>query len=311
MNTRKIVRRIFGYGLVVLIFFYISRILSARWQEIREYDFTIDIWHLFLSLVFYLLNIYAFALIWKYALKKLDNSTKLSDGAAILIFVRSWFGKYLPGKMWGSLGKVYFGAEHAIDKRILGLSAVLELSLSLLSHAFVSTIFMVLLLNDLVFDRNLLFLVVIFVLVLLPFTNKNVMMLSINIIMRLLKKTKFRMDEMPGYRVMWELFLLYIVPTVCFSISFLFLVMSVIDIDRIHYVSVMGIFMVANLISKISFFIPAGIGVREGLLTGMLGIFLPLHLASLTSLLSRAWFVLIDLVLLAFVSAGLKMKKIN
>jgi uncharacterized membrane protein YbhN (UPF0104 family) len=79
---------------------------------------------------------------------------------------------------------------------------------------------------------------------------------------------------------------------VIFAAAAYFLVNSFYQIDAQHTIILCGIFAVSVLAGIASFFVPAGLGVREGVQTYLLSLFIPVSAAVLISLAMRAWMML-------------------
>jgi uncharacterized membrane protein YbhN (UPF0104 family) len=77
-----------------------------------------------------------------------------------------------------------------------------------------------------------------------------------------------------------------------FGVAVYFLINSFYQIDLQQTVVLCGIFALSVLAGIASFFVPAGLGVREGVQSYLLGLFIPLSAAVLISLVMRAWMIL-------------------
>ena len=77
-------------------------------------------------------------------------------------------------------------------------------------------------------------------------------------------------------------------------------------IDLSQTVILCGIFAISVIAGIVSFFVPAGLGVREGILSYLLSLFIPISAAILISLVMRVWIASGELV--CFLIA-LKIKK--
>ena len=83
------------------------------------------------------------------------------------------------------------------------------------------------------------------------------------------------------------------------AVSVLFLYSAIFDFEKSLFI--LGSFIVANFIARISFIFPAGIGAREGAWTMLLVNYISLSAASLVSVLSRIFLIIIDLLFYIFV----------
>src|SRR3990172_11713077 len=70
---------------------------------------------------------------------------------------------------------------------------------------------------------------------------------------------------------------------------------------ELHYILIIsGIYAISYAAGFIIFFMPAGLGVREGTLTLLLSLFIPMPVAIGISLLSRLWIIGLELLILLF-----------
>ena len=66
-----------------------------------------------------------------------------------------------------------------------------------------------------------------------------------------------------------------------------------------YYIPILsGIYALSFTAGYLAFFTPAGLGVREGALTFLLSLFIPMPIAIGVSLLSRLWLISVELVIL-------------
>jgi uncharacterized membrane protein YbhN (UPF0104 family) len=93
---------------------------------------------------------------------------------------------------------------------------------------------------------------------------------------------------------------------VIFGVAVYFLVNSFYHIDISHTLILCGIFAVSVITGVASFIVPAGLGVREGVQSYLLSLFVPIPAAILFSLIMRVWMTSGEL---ACFLVGLKIKK--
>jgi hypothetical protein len=78
----------------------------------------------------------------------------------------------------------------------------------------------------------------------------------------------------------------------------------------LYYIPILsGIYAISFTAGYLAFFAPAGLGVREGVLTLLLSLFIPTPVAIGISLLSRLWLIGIELVILVVFLINTKTRK--
>ena len=96
---------------------------------------------------------------------------------------------------------------------------------------------------------------------------------------------------------------------IIFGIAAYFLINSFYHIDLSQTVILCGIFAISVITGIVSFFVPVGLGVREGVLSYLLSSFIPVSAAILISLVMRVWIALGELVCF-FVALKIKKPKL-
>jgi len=127
-------RNITAALVVGLILFFLIRFLYHHWREVATFDFSFNYYYLALSFVvlfiFFFLRVYC----WKVMLSKMNISLSLRKSVKVS-FV-SMMGKYLPGKVWMVLGKVYLCDKEGVPKAEAFASAVIEIVLEIAAAIF-------------------------------------------------------------------------------------------------------------------------------------------------------------------------------
>ena len=286
------------YLIVLVIFFFLGKTLFDNWQKVREYQFSFNYFYLIISLIFPILTIISFAFIWNRILRILDPQNKISNFKALKIFIYSWFGRYAPGKVLQPLGQVYLGAREGLSPRILTISVVFENVLFVIS-AF---LFSLLSLSINFGSQMPGFYYIIggaiiaggFVVI-----HPKIFYPCLNFVLRKFKKAEVDSSSSLGYKEIIEIIFYDAVALTLTGIGFFFLINSIIYLPWQNIVGVIGIYTMAGIMGIIAF-MPSGLGVREGVLAGLLQFYFPMGLAVLISLIARFWVTLSELLLLGF-----------
>ncbi len=94
----------------------------------------------------------------------------------------------------------------------------------------------------------------------------------------------------------------------CCGLAFFLFIKSLSPVEWSQLPVIIGIYATAWTIGFLSFITPSGLGVREGMLSLLLTVYLPPATATLVALLSRLWSTLAELVL---ASAALALHRKN
>jgi len=285
------VKRIVKIGVILIIFYFLGMNLRRNWGQVdfRQLHFNIRL--LIASILFLWVHFLSSVLGWKLILDKLDVSLPFLKGIKIMFY--SQLGKYLPGKIWTFTGRMYFCQKVGIPNSKTFISMVLELALTVLSGILIFLISL-LLGSRFKMDINPFLLVIVAVLI-ITMIHPKILVRLINFFLRWLKKEQIKIDL--NFSQIFVLTAYYCIIWFCFGIAFYFLINSVTFITPSKIPIITGSFAISSTIGVMALFAPAGLGVREGILSLLLSNFFPLSLAILLSLLCRIWVSIGELVM--------------
>ncbi|MDP2946946.1 MAG: lysylphosphatidylglycerol synthase domain-containing protein [Nanoarchaeota archaeon] len=312
-KTNKILSLI-SYLVVVVIFYFLIKTLFVNWQRIKDYKLSFNYLDLLVAFVCGVSSVIVLSLVWRKIIKKIDSSAQLSYRSTFKIYVYAWIGRYVPGKIWIFVGKIYLGVKERLKFKTLALASFLELALYLISQSLLSLFFLIFYLREVSIFQQEYIKALLFVLIflLLIVVHPNILSFAANKALRIFKKDQIPRENFLSYGAGFGVIIYYFFPSVLYGLSFVFLLKSFFGLPGENIMLVLGSFVLANIIGEVALFAPVGLGIREGVLVGLLQLFIPLPIAILASLLSRIWFILIDLfLLLCNVGMGIKTKGVS
>lgn len=86
-------------------------------------------------------------------------------------------------------------------------------------------------------------------------------------------------------------------PRVLIGAGFVFIAMSVVDVDPSMYLGLGATYILAGIIGILALFVPSGIGVREGVIILFASAYFPVETATLIALLARFYATVADVIL--------------
>jgi uncharacterized membrane protein YbhN (UPF0104 family) len=276
-----------------IIFFFLGRSVYRNWDDVRHYDWQFNSPYVILSLILLLSALGLMVFLWRSILMKMNHTLPFKK--AWRIWFVSNLGRYVPGKVWQILGMVYLCEREGIPKVATTTSVLLAQAWSILS-AFILMGVYVLVAGPQAFPRMSILLIALvplgFVLVYPPILEK-----LINRLLVLLKKEPLRLSMSFGDSLAFlaKYFLSWIVYGVAFSL-FIFSIQAV---PLTTVPAFICIFAASYTLGFLFLLVPGGLGVREGLIAALLSASMPLHIATIISLLSRLWFTAGELVCLS------------
>ena len=290
VTTRVKTQTIITTFVVALILFFLIRFLYSNWRQVATFDFTFAYSYLFLSFpvlfVFFFLRVYA----WQAILKKMQITLPLNK--CLKVSFVSMMGKYLPGKVWTVLGKVYLSDKEGVPKAEALTSVVIEIVLELVASIFFFFLYLFSLMEQPLLSPKVLYLLGLILLAGMGFLHPKVFYTLLNILLRTLKKETI--PEAIKYRDIIQIFLFYIVIVLMQGIAFYLFVNALLYVPFQNLVGLTACFAIAGAIGTLSFFAPSGLGVREGILALLLSTYIISPVAVLISLLARLWVTLVE-----------------
>lgn len=302
----KVLAIFLGYGIVLAIFIVLGKILLEHWEIIGQKSLEIQWALIFLAAVIGLFTILFRYFIYRFILLKIDQKLSIKHNDLFKVYLYSWLARYLPGKIWLPVGKVYFGTKLGINKENLILSSFFELILSTVAHLILAIIAFLFFFRYVYFNYEL-FLIfsLVAIVVIFSIIQRPILIFLMNKMGKKLFKN-YDLNTLIGYQDLIRIVGYYVLLTFGMSVSFLVFIMAVTKINLIYYPAVMGSFVVANFLATISFFAPAGLGVKEGVLAPLLSSLIGLPNAIKVAILSRIFFILLDLITLLLYKANEK-----
>jgi len=293
----KKIRFILKSLIVLGIFYFLGKNLYLGWDQI---DFkTIDLNYAILSLSFAVLILYFClnALGWIIILNKLGVGIECFK--AIKIIYYSNLGKYLPGKVWSIIGKIYLAEKEGLPRDKVVISIVLELVLGILSGFFIF----------LMYDRNYLsglMLVLLSIVLLVRLARRGFLSTVLKPLLERLKINSIQIEL--SFSGVLIVFGYYCLLWFFAGSAFFLLINSLTLLSVLRILDVTAIFAFSFVTGLLAVFVPAGLGVREGVMVYFLSNFLPVPTAILISFLARIWIILGNVVM-AFIAASIDGKK--
>jgi uncharacterized membrane protein YbhN (UPF0104 family) len=288
---------------------YVFVLLFQHWDEVEIGQYAFDWMLLLAALVFAVLNVVTLAYLW-YRSMRIISGTSASFLSLTNIFMFGWLGRYLPGKIWSAASKVHLGARQGFDVQSLALSSIFDLALATLAQCVVVLLLIVFFIEEKYVSVPLLIaIVVIGFVVLRPRTIHF-------LLIRMLSFSKYDINASWLDRFSYHNFVVttfaYVLPAIFVGAAFVFFVSSLESIKYNDMLILFFAFTAGNILGKVAFFAPAGIGVREGVLVLMLQTILPVGLSAFIALSSRLFFTIVDTVLfgLVYIHNKLQTRKI-
>ncbi len=297
---------------VLLILFFLFRSLFLNWQAISQYHFSFNYFYLVLSFLVLISSMASFGLVWRKILKKIEPLILFGKQQALKLYFTAEMTKYLPGNFWPIAGKTYLGVKQGLPASSLLVSSFFDSFLSLLAALAAGLFFLLVFWSQV--NPYFYLLALLTVVFGLAVVHPKVFYPVANFILLKLKRSSTSQGRFLSYKFILLTFLRYFCIAVGYGFAFFIFIKSV-D-NSVHWASLpffIGAYNLALGLGIAAVFAPSGIGVREGVLAGLLAGQVTLGIAVLLSFLARLWMSLAEIIVfgLVFCYSKLKFKKIS
>ncbi len=299
----KWLRYTLGALVVLLAFYFLITRLIRDWKGIPFHQLRFNPYLLILSyLILLFFNFPLGALAWRLILAGMGEKIPFRRAFAIINVTQ--LGKYLPGKVWFTLGRMSLAKRNGIPEIKTLTSVVIETGFLLLSAIFLFSI-TVLLLPRSVVPRityySFLFAPLTLIITYPPLLNRILKPLLIAF-----KQPVFTIN-IPYPRLLL-IFLVYLLHWSFQGTGCFILINSFYPLHITKLPLFLGGYSISWILGFIILVAPAGLGVREGIYSFILKLVMPGGIAIISSLITRVWLttaeVVLALILLPFLGKG-------
>jgi len=274
----------------LIIYFFFSYI-HENWSKITTFKYETNWFYFALSTLSLLLSLFILPVALKHIVKLLNYDITLKKISVIIFY--SQFVKYLPGGIWGYVGRVYLYKKEGMNTADATKSVLLETIMVFLSGIFVSLVslpwFNSYDLPDIINKRYLLPSGLLIFICLSIFLHPKILNIFIKIIPDYFKK--YDLDFHYNYFSIIKPLIYLIIFWLGIGISFWLLIKSFVNIEPGLLPMFTGIFVISWIIGIAVFFMPGGFGVREISIVLLLNLCLPPYFSAFIAVISRIWWI--------------------
>lgn len=273
-----------------VVLFFLGRVLYTNWAQVKQYEWHVRLPWLVLSFAALVGSYLVDIAVWRQAV------TRMGEHIAFPHAVRLWFAaglaKYIPGTVWQFLSWFYLAQREGVSTIAAGTSIVLTQALSALAGVLLAAgAFMAGgASGDLIRELLLLFAVL----------GLGLLVLQPRVVFGLLNWGLVRLGRQPininlSFRDLVSIFIFYLLSYGLWGLALFFFTNSLSPVPWSHFPPFLGVFPAAYALGLVAPFAPAGLGVREGVLTYLLSFFMPLPIATVIALLARPWMMAVEI----------------
>jgi len=208
--------------------------------------------------------------------------------------VRLWYAasitKYIPGTVWQFMGWFVLAEQEGVPRLIALSSILVTQAVSALAGLILGLAAFAGIGHTDVVDRLLPLLATLPIA--LVVVHPRVVEGGVNLGLRFLGKRPIHLAL--GFADLVRIFLLYLGSYAFWGVALFLFTNSLTPVDLTHLPTFLGIFPVAYILGLIAPWAPAGLGVREGVLTYLLSFYMPIPVATVVALLARPWMMVLE-----------------
>jgi uncharacterized membrane protein YbhN (UPF0104 family) len=300
------VKLILKYGILFLILFFLVAHIIKNWHTLDEFTYDVQWTYLGLSILSLMASLIFLPLALKSIVRLLKYEISLKRMCMILFY--SQIAKYLPGGIWGYVGRVYLYKREGMNGRDATACVFLETML-----VFISGIF--------VFCVSLFFWGEIPLVAWMPNRYINEIGIGALVILSLLvhprvinflwglMPEKFGKDKLQLKYAYFSIFrpVLLLLPFWAgVGGGFWLLIRSFYPMDLYLLPMAAGAYVLAWIMGFLAFFTPGGLGAREAVLVLSLNLYLPISISTISAVFARLWWIAGELIwtFLSFILNG-------
>jgi uncharacterized membrane protein YbhN (UPF0104 family) len=283
----KTLRNILVAGVIAIIFVFLLRNLVMNWSKIPFENLQVNVPLLVLSFCALILHFISYGKSWQDIMHALG--APITFAQSIWMIATTQVGKYLPGKVWYMVGRVYVGKKASIEGKSLALSMVLE---TCLLHASGGIIFLITTLIAGNYNITWLAISIALITATIVVLHPKILGPVVNFFLRILKKPQIKSTL--AYHQIIQVSVYFFGLWIGQIVGFYLLVVAIYPIPFFRILNLASAYTLAWITGSLAIFTPGGLGVREGVMTLMLSSILPVPLAIAISFITRVWITIFE-----------------
>lgn len=308
-SPKKLLSGFIKLTLAGVIIYFAGRQLVNNWAEVSQYDWTVNPWLIFLSVVLHIVTFGILSKMWCLLINAFGYNVSHKYGFKISYI--SNLGRYIPGKVWPVFGMIYLLDKIKISKETAfaswGVATVFGLPPAFLAGFITFSLYPEMLKGT--FGENIdatliIIVAVIFLASLILIFVPDKSMIIFNRLLRLLRRpeVKFKLEK----KVALKVYVGYFIGWTCYGLAFYTFIHSIIADPAIPIAAGIGAFVMAYVIGYLAFFSPGGLGARELVLITILTPFIG-PISAGVAVAARVWNLVCEIVA-ALIALSIKME---
>jgi len=313
MNKKRVIKSVVGWLIAAIIIYILFKTIYNNRAQLENWDWRINWFYAGLSALAlggaYLCGSQG----WRTIMHGFGYTVKLHESFRVIYLAN--LGRYIPGKVWQVIGLVGLAKEINISPAVSMASFALVEAYALpasfilipLALGFGQTASTLMVFRDLLY----IFMAVVVVVFLVLFFRPDGLKWALNKVLKLFRQEPVSYKPTMKNRI--SILLWYLFNWTLFGLSFHFFLLALMADISIPITLSAGTYIAAYVLSYITFLSPAGLGVREGVMSAILATQFGAPVAASVALINRVWITIAEVIitLLALATYKIKPKKLS
>ena len=278
---------VFRYVLLAAVIGFAIFYLVTQWADVSEALALVSWLSLAVSLVFVLLGLAAGTMSWIAVLNGIGPRVPILRGAQVMLVGQ--LGKYVPGSVWSYVMQMELGRQYGILRARVLISGLYAAGIGVVSSLILGALALPVVLAGHEALAWLFLLLPIGLVCLHP----RVMTWLASLVLRIFRRPP--LDHQVRFVTVLQAVGWSLLSYVLYGAHLWFLANSLADPDFTTFVLLTGAIALGFTAGLFAFVLPSGVGVREAILIGVMGLVLTVGQATAISLVSRLMFTVADL----------------
>ncbi len=307
-NLLQFIKFFIGWPLSILALFFISRVVIQNKDVLSRLE-NINFPLLILAAISFFFYFFFRAYLWQKIIEQKGHRAPFKK--TIFLWEIAEVKRFAPGFIWPFVSKTLSFSKDGLEKKTVAYSLAIEAEVFLVGCTVASLLCLPLILSQFSFDPLLKTLTVI-VLISAAVLSSAIFIFAKSFL-DFIKKTKIPFakfllthaeNSLPTFPWTFNLYLvaLSIAALFFFGLGTYFSIVSIAYLTPVLIFQFVSFFILSLLIGYLSFFIPMGLGVREGVIIFGLSTFVPIAIASTAAIFSRIVLIISEFIFLIFAS---------
>ncbi len=295
-NLLQFIKFFIGWPLSILALFFISRVVIQNKDVLSRLE-NINFPLLILAAISFFFYFFFRAYIWQKIIEQKGHRAPFKK--TVFLWEIAEVKRFAPGFIWPFISKTLSFSKDGLDKKTVVYSLAIEAEVFLVGCAVASLLSLPLILSQFPLDSLLKTLIT--VVLICTAVLFSAIFIFAKSFLDFIKKTKILLPTFPWTTNLY-LVALAIVALFFFGLGTYFSIVSIAYLTPVLIFQFVSFFILSLLIGYLSFFIPMGLGVREGVIIFGLSTFVPIAIASAAAILSRVILIFSEFIFLALAS---------